>query len=220
VVAGPIFVAIKFRTWLASSAPRITLRSAFAWIVVLALPLVLISTAPLGSLIAMKAEGFAKEMSRENYERTEQKTELRLDLWKQAIVRGVESGMLGLGPGPHLEIPSSILTGRQGTATRPKYVEHPEPNFAPNFEAHNTLLDLFIQGGLIAVLSFVWLAATALFITYRARLAGLSTLLCGLAVYGVATLIIRHPIFWFAIALCLVAGTGAVRPSVVRDWSQ
>jgi hypothetical protein len=45
-------------------------------------------------------------------------------------------------------------------------------------------------------------------------------LLCGLAVYGVATLIIRHPIFWFAIALCLVAGTGAVRPSVVRDWSQ
>jgi O-antigen ligase len=220
VVAGPIFVAIKFRTWLASSAPRITLRSAFAWIIVLALPLVLISTAPLGSLIAVKAEGFAKEMSRENYERTEQKTELRLDLWKQAIVRGVESGMLGLGPGPHLEIPSSILTGRQGTATRPKYVEHPEPNFAPNFEAHNTLLDLFIQGGLIAVLSFVWLAATALFITYRARLAGLSTLLCGLAVYGVATLIIRHPIFWFAIALCLVAGTGAVRPSVVRDWSQ
>ncbi len=219
VVAGPIFVALKFRTWLVSFAPRITFRSASAWIVVLALPLVLVSAAPFGSLIAVEAEGFAREMSRENYERTEEKTEQRFDLWSQAIVRGVEAGMLGLGPGPHLEIPPSILAGRQGAGIRPKYVQHPEPSFAPNFEAHNTLLDLFIQGGLIAVLSFVWLAATALFVTYRARLAGLSTLLCGLAVYGVATLIIRHPIFWFAIALCLVAGPGAGKPSALRHWS-
>lgn len=209
VAAGPIFVVIKFRTWLVSFTPRITLPSAFAWIIVLALPLVLVSAAPFGSLVAVEAEGFVKAMSRENVARTEQKTELRLDLWSQAVSRGVESGMLGLGPGPHLEIPPSILAGRQDAAIRPEYVVNPQPNFAPNFEAHNTLLDLFTQGGLIAVLSFIWLAATALSITYRARLAGLSTLLCGLVVYGVATLIIRHPIFWFAIALCLVAADGS-----------
>jgi len=110
------------------------------------------------------------------------------------------------------------VAGRYG-GVHPKYIEHPEPSFAPNFEAHNTLLDLFVQGGLIAVLSFIWLAATALSIAYRARLAGLPTLLCGLGIYGFATLIIRQPIFWFAIALCLVAGTGAGRPSALRDWS-
>ena len=134
-------------------------------------------------------------------------------------MRGVESGMLGLGPGPHLEIPPAILAGRFGGTFHPKYIQHPEPTFAPNFEAHNTVLDLFVQGGLIAVLSLIWVAATALSTAYRARLAGLPTLLCGLGIYGAATLIIRHPIFWFAIALCLVAGTGARRPSALRDWS-
>jgi len=218
VAAGPIFVALKFRAWLVSSDARITLRSAFSWIVVLALPLVLVSAVPFGSSIAVEADGFVKEMSREDYEHTEEKTELRLDLWRQAISRGIEAGMLGLGPGPHLEIPPAIVAGRYG-GVHPKYVEHPEPSFTPNFEAHNTLLDLFVQGGLIALLSFLWLAATALSIAYRARLAGLPTLLCGLGIYGFATLIIRQPIFWFAIALCLVAGTGAGRPSALRDWS-
>jgi O-antigen ligase len=208
VVAGPIFVALKVRTWLVSFEPRITLPIAFSWIAVLALPLLSIAAIPFASSIAVEADAFVKEMSRENYERTEEKTEQRLDLWSQALNRGVEAGMLGLGPGPHLEIPPAILAGRYGAATHPKNIEHPEPTFAPNFEAHNTLLDLFVQGGLIAVLSFIWLAATALLCAYRARLAGLPTLLCGLGIYGAATLIIRHPIFWFAISLCLVARAG------------
>jgi O-antigen ligase len=169
--------------------------------------MILISAAPLSPLIATTARGVAKEMSRENYELTEHKTELRVALWSQAFMRGVESGMLGLGPGPHLEIPASIVAGREGAKDHPKYVEHPEPTFAPNFEAHNTLLDLFVQGGLIAVLSLMWLLATVFLNAFRARLAGLTTLLCGLVIYGAATLIIRQPVFWFAIALSLVAGT-------------
>jgi O-antigen ligase len=219
VAAGLIFVALKLRAWLASSEARIPLRSAFSWIVVLALPLVLVSAAPFSSSIAVDAGGFVKAMSREDYEHTEEKTELRLGLWSHAISRGIEAGMLGLGPGPHLEIPPAILAGRYGGAIHPKNILHPEPSFAPNFEAHNILLDLFVQGGLIAVLSFVWLAATALAMAYRARLVGLLTLLCGLGIYGAATLIIRHPISWFAIALCLVAGSGAARQSALRDWS-
>jgi hypothetical protein len=206
VAAGPIFVALKLRAWLVSSEARITLRSAFAWIIVLALPMVFVSAALLRSSIATEAESFAGVMSRENYEHTEEKTELRLDLWRQAISKGIGSGMLGLGPGPHLEIPAVLLAARSGGGYQPQHIEHPQPGFAPNFEAHNTFLDLFVQGGLIAVLSFIWLVATALSIPYRAQLAGLPTLLCGLGIYGFATLIIREPIFWFAIALCLVAG--------------
>src|SRR5262249_14285908 len=105
VAAGPIFVALKFRAWLVSFEARITLRSAFSWIVVLALPLVLVSAAPFGPSIAVEADAFVKEMWREDPERTELKTELRVNLWGQAIGRGIEAGMLGLGPGPHLEIP-------------------------------------------------------------------------------------------------------------------
>jgi hypothetical protein len=55
---------------------------------------------------------------------------------------------------------------------------------------------------------------------YQSGQAGLPTLLCGLCIYAIATLIIRHPIFWFAIALCLVARrqpVGRLRSGIERD---
>ncbi len=116
--------------------------------------------------------------------------------------------MLGLGPGPHLEIPLSLVTARKGEIL-PKYVDTPPMNGTPNFEAHNTPIDLFTQGGLLAVVSLVWISATALLKSYTARLAGLTTLLCGVSVFGLGNLIIRHPLFWFTVALCLVPWTGA-----------
>ncbi|MDX8443793.1 O-antigen ligase family protein [Mesorhizobium australafricanum] len=205
VAAGPIFIAFKFRTWLVSRAPRVSFRSAFAWMIVLALPVIVISVVPLAYSIAVEAQGLANSMARENPEETEEKTSLRFELWGQAIRRGVESGMLGLGPGPHLEIPHSIVSQRNMDTAQPEFVEHPTPSFAPNFEAHNTFLDLFTQGGLIIVLSFIWIVATAFWFAYRTGQAGLPTLLCGLCIYSIATFILRHPIFWFVIALCLVA---------------
>jgi hypothetical protein len=33
----------------------------------------------------------------------------------------------------------------------------------------------------------------------------LPALLCGLCIYAIATFLLRHPIFWFVIAVCLVA---------------
>jgi hypothetical protein len=205
VVAGPIFITFKLRTWLVSRTPQIMFRSAVAWIVILALPLAAVSAAPLAYSIASEVGEFAKGMARGNAAETEEKTELRLELWGQALRRGIESAMFGLGPGPHLEIPPSIVERRQLDAAHPKFVEHPQVAFVPNFEAHNTLLDLFTQGGLIVVVSFIWIVATAFSVAYQTGQAGLPTLLCGLCIYAVATLIIRHPIFWFAIALCLVA---------------
>ena len=74
-----------------------------------------------------------------------------------------------------------------------------------NFEAHNTLLDIFTQGGLMAVLSLSWLVGAAFLLTLRARLDGLTMLLCGLTIFTIFHLFVRHPIFWLATAICLVA---------------
>jgi hypothetical protein len=216
VAVGPIYLALKLRTWMAE--PKPTLRSAAARILVLGLPLVVVSTVPLGYAISVEAGNLARQMSKDNGEGTEREAQLRLHSWKEAINRGLESGMLGLGPGPHLEIPPVLVAARQ-TEDEPKYLEHPEVNSTPNFEAHNTYLDLFTQGGLIAVLSFVWLAATALWTTYKAKCDALTTLLCGLALFTFLHLIVRHPLFWFAAALSLVMGDEARKASSVRNWS-
>jgi len=76
--------------------------------------------------------------------------------------------MLGLGPGPHLPIPAALLVG-WGASSEPINVQHPTPGIAPNFEAHNTLLELFVQGGLLAVASFLAVSRQARLRAFRAR---------------------------------------------------
>jgi len=218
VAAGPIFIALKLRTWLLSHQPRLTVRSASAWIAILVLPLVLVSAAPFGYSLAVEAEVVAKDMAKGDQQDTEHTAQLRLQTWREAIDRGLESGMLGLGPGPHLPIPDSISAGRQDPSGEPKYLEHPQQNGTPNFEAHNTLLDIFTQGGLLAVLSLLWLVATTLLLTYRTRLDGLTTVLCGLMIVSIFHLIVRQPSFWLAIAICLVAAESR-KASLTRRWS-
>jgi hypothetical protein len=215
VVSGPIFVAFKFREWMFSARHELTLRSAVVWVFLLGAPLLLVSIIPLGSEIAEHASGVAKELTKNGGKDAEQETQLRLQVWSNAIDRGLEAGMLGLGPGPHLAIPQVLIAARRAES-EPKYIEHPQLNSTPNFEAHNTLLDLFVQGGLLADLSFVWLLAMSFLSTYRARAAWLTTLLVGLCIYGLFTLIIRHPVFWFAISLCQAAGVETVASPSVR----
>jgi O-antigen ligase len=217
VGAIPIFAVLKLREWLASSGPKPTFRPAFAWIVILSLPLLLISLIPLGSSIALQAEDVAKEMSKGNGKISQQEAELRIQNWKEGISRGVESGMLGLGPGPHLQIPVSLVAARKREIL-PSFINTPPANGTPDFEAHNTLVDLFTQGGLIAVLSFVWILATAFFNSYKARQAGLTTLLCGVSLFALGNLIVRQPLFWFTIALCLVSET-PIRTALSRNSS-
>jgi hypothetical protein len=216
IAAVPIYIALKLRTWLAG--PKPTFRSAAARILALGLPLLMASAVPLGYAVSVEAESFARQMSKDNGEGTEREAQLRLQSWKEAISRGLESGMLGLGPGPHLEIPAVLVAARQSEA-EPKYLEHPDVNSTPNFEAHNTYLDLFTQGGLLAVLSFIWLAGTALWTTYRAKHDALTTLLCGLCLFAILHLIVRHPLFWFATAFSLVMVDQARRAPLVRDRS-
>ena len=215
VAGGPIFVAFKFREWILSAGHELTLRSAAVWVFLLGAPLLLVSLVPLGSEIAEHAGGLAKELTKNGGKDADQEAQLRLQVWSNAIGRGLEAGMLGLGPGPHLDIPPVLVAARQ-VENEPKNIEHPQLSSAPNFEAHNTLLDLFVQGGLLADLSFVWLLATSFLNTCRARAASLTTLVVGLFIYGLFTLIIRHPVFWFAISLCQVAGVETVASPSVR----
>gem|GEM_PF-507944 len=208
LAAGPIFAALKVRAWLHSTARTIPLRSAVAWIAVFALPLILASAMPLVSSGAGRATSLAEAMLKDHGRAAAEEADLRLKLWQQAWQRGIESGMLGLGPGPHLNIPASIAVARAIEQRAPKNVPHPAVNGTPNFEAHNTPLDLFTQGGILAFLSFLWVVATALVTAYRVRLAGLTTLIGGLFLFGMSGSIVRQPIFWFAIAFGLAAGTG------------
>lgn len=205
LACGPVFVAVKLRTWLLRSERRLAVQSEFAWIVVLGLPLMLVSLAPLALVATADAGIFAKDLAKNGGKNLRQESDLRLTLWTEALQLGVKTSFLGLGPGPHLEIPSSILEARASTKDQPENLEHPQQSSAPNFEAHNSFLDLLTQGGIIAVLSFAWIFIVSIRTAYQARLAGLTALVCGLGVFCMTGLIIRHPIFWFVIALCLVA---------------
>ena len=201
--AVPIYVTLKMRFWLGASGPRLSFRTAFAWIAVVTIPLMLISAAPFALSALTGSSQLAMGFMKGNGKEASAEADLRLVLWGEAFDRGLQGYMLGLGPGPHLPIPPEIVAARR---TESYGTDHPVDNGTPNFEAHNSPLDLFTQGGLIAVGSFLWLVGMAFLVPYRLSLAGLAALLVGVAIFGLTNNIVRPPIFWFAIALCLVAG--------------
>jgi O-Antigen ligase len=141
---------------------------------------------------------------------------LRFYLWKEAIQRGVESWMLGYGPGPHLDIPQS-LTESHRTAGEPINLTHPKQGLAPNYESHNTLFELFVQGGLLAVGAFVWIGSVAVWRAWKAGQDGLIALLFAAMAFGSFHVVFRHPIVWFTIGLGLLAERG-FRESVAGSW--
>jgi hypothetical protein len=212
VVGCAIFIALKLQSSLFYRPLR--LQSALALIVVVAMPLLLASVAPFARSIDNGTQALVQDLAKGDEQDTAQ---VRLALWQKAIERGMDSDMLGLGPGPHLPIPASILAGREVSTGQPNNLDHPPNNGTPNFEAHNTLLDVFTQGGLLAVLDLVWLVALAFTLSYSARWAGLTTLVCGLVILSIFHLIIRQPTFWLAIATCLVAADSRRRS--MRAWS-
>jgi hypothetical protein len=204
IVGALAFTAVKLRIWATSRETRSTLRSGIAVISAIGLPLMLVSVAPLMSS-AVNPDVLAKGLMKDGGKEGAQEADLRLRLWDEAIARGLDSWGLGLGPGPHLPIPVSITAAREaepGLDTG----DHPQLNGTPNFESHNTIFDLFVQGGLLASLSYVWLTAMAFVASYRARMAGLTALLTGLTIFALLDLVVREPIFWFGVACCLVAG--------------
>jgi hypothetical protein len=187
IVAGPIFLGLKLWSWIQLFEQGPPLRAKLACIIVLSLPLLLLALAPFAPAVVAHAQNFSTETFEDN-----DQGETRLNLWKEAVGIGVEAKMLGFGPGPHLTS---------------KSYKRPPPD---RFEAHNTLLDLFAQGGMLAVFAFLWLIGLSFFISCRGKIHALAGLVCGLTVFGMFHLIVRHPIFWFGITLCLIEGIRAL----------
>ena len=122
--------------------------------------------------------------------------DLRFALWGEAYHKGMSAGLLGLGPGPHL--------------TKTKAWKLPPP---AKFESHNTPLELFVQGGLLAVLNLALLYASLLLATTRAGLPALAALSCAFVVFSMFHFIIRHPIFWLGVVLCFLEAASVAKHS-------
>ncbi len=205
LIAGIVtFAALRLWALVRTQDQRLTLRSGLAWIVMVCFCALFTAGLALSPLIADVTERMALSLAKNGGTEAAAETDLRVSLWLSAIDRGFESGLLGLGPGPHLEIPSAILEARK-TEIDPRNVKHPPDNGTANYEAHNTYLDIFTQGGILALLGLVWLMGSCLAIAIRMRRAGLAALAGGLAIFGANSFILRHPLFWFAIALCLIS---------------
>jgi hypothetical protein len=215
-----MFATVKIWGWIRSCEQQLTIRAGLAWSAMLFCSALLSACLALSPLIADQAREMAQSFAKNGGREVAAEADLRFSLWREAISRGFESGLLGLGPGPHLEIPDSMLALRK--TEKEQSVLHPDDNGSANYEAHNTYLDLFTQGGAVAVLSFLWLLGSCLLIAFRTRGAGLAALIFGLAIFALTNLVIRQPFFWFAIALCLV-NEGENKLSVAdrmrRSWA-
>jgi hypothetical protein len=198
-LSTPVFVVLRLRNWLTLPEHRLSLRFAAAAFVAIAIVPLALSLAPYAVATADDVEGLAASMLKDRGgEATKATASLRINLWHDALHVGLESGSLGLGPGPHLESPTGI--NDKGT---------PLP-----FEAHNTLLDVFTQAGLLGVIAVVSLFAGTFLLLLRAKQDALAILIVALSIFSISHFVLRHPTVWFAVALCLILGSE--RPPSLR----
>jgi O-antigen ligase len=196
-----LFLVLRLRTWLTSPEHRFGLRFAVAVFVALAAVPLSLSLTPYAVATADDVESLAISLAKDQGgEATKRTATLRLQLWGDALYLGLESGSLGLGPGPHLEKP--YVAKRQAL---------PQP-----FEAHSTLLDVFTQGGLLGVLAVCGLFAGTIVLVLRAGLDALAALTVALAIFSISHFILRQPTVWFALSLSLILGSAHTLPSHAR----
>ena len=189
--AGAVFLAIKSSLWLATFKRGLTFRAAAASLALLGLPVLAVGALPLAPVVVEQVETKSAALYAEDNQ-----GDLRFHLWAEAVDKGMRAAMLGLGPGPHL--------------TEKAWKQSPPHKF----EAHNTPLDLFVQGGLMALLAIALLYTSLLVATTRARLPALAALSCAFVVFSMFHFIIRHPIFWFGVVLCLLEAASVSRHSL------
>jgi O-antigen ligase/polysaccharide polymerase Wzy-like membrane protein len=215
VVTAPLYMAHRSRRWLEVRTRQVGVLLLFLLLPSIAIPallLVVTSDAEPGQ----QMEELAIASSREG---NDVSAKLRFQIWGSAIDRALDSGLLGLGPGPHLPVPRAIALGRKESTTEEENVVHPALGAVPNFEAHNTALDLLVQGGVIVLLATCWLGLVAAGMTLRARTDALSTLLCGLAVYSLFHFTFRQPMTWFVVVFCwMTAYSRIANPWEEQTW--
>jgi hypothetical protein len=205
VLAVPVYACLKLRVWITTPG----VRAVTAALLMIGTPAMVVSLLPVMLSPVSDATALVSVLSKNGGKEAKHEADLRFSLWEQAIGRGFRSGLLGLGPGPHLMMPPEIVVDHTEGA-QPGAVTHPAQNGAANYEAHNTFLDLFTQGGALALGALLWLIVEANGRAYRTGRAGLSALVGGLVLSLMTGDMIRMPVVWFALALCLVADPGAV----------
>lgn len=189
IFSGALLFGLQLRRWISTAGSRSDLRYAFVLLaLIFAIPAT-VSLWPFAKAGASDAEDFALNLAKDKGGAASERTlDLRLHLWQQATQLGMRSGSLGLGPGPHLDAPDTA---------------HNRDN---PFEAHNTPLDVFLQGGMLGLVALAGLVASTALLLYRAKLDALLVLVIAVTIFSTAHLIIRHPIVWFAMALCVSTG--------------
>ncbi len=183
------------------TSPMLRLCAASALI---GLPLVIVLSLPAAATLGSPPWSGAG-LSRDGAD-TGDEAKIRLELWRGALSRSLESRLLGLGPGPHLPIPSLLLEARWGVPYEPINVQHPTPGMAPNFESHNSVLELLLQGGLLAVTAFGAVVTMTLRRLWLSQSWTLLAATIGMLLFGSFHVVTRHPAVWFTLALGLAAG--------------
>lgn len=203
VAAGMgFFAAVKVMRWLLLQERRQLPALPFAAAVVAILAYLGLILIPLGASpanLVLDAGSVARDSGNDL-----EGPGVRIELWKHALHRSANSFMLGYGPGPHLEIPNIVMAGRR-SGDDPKNMQHPKDGAAPNFEAHNTVLELLVQGGLIAVLDYLWIVALAIWRSWRAGADGLTAALLAFNGFGSFHVVFRHPFIWLIMCSALAA---------------
>jgi O-antigen ligase len=195
VLSTMALVVLRSRSWLVSPEHRLSLRFALALFLAVAIVPLSLSLMPYALATADDVESLAASMTKDRGgEATKQTAALRLQLWQEALHIGLETGSLGLGPGPHLAKPN--VADDQGL---------PIP-----FEAHSTLLDVFTQAGLLGVIAVCGLFGGIFFLVVRANLDALAVLVVALTFFSISHFVLRQPIVWFALALSLILGSGSL----------
>ncbi len=188
-----LLLLLRLRAWLTSPEHRSSLRFAIGLFVILAAAPLAFSLTPYAVATAGDVESLAFSLTKDRGgDATKATAILRLQLWGEAFQRGLKTGSIGLGPGPHLPKPNNVSNAA---------------NIPLPFEAHSTLMDVFLQGGLLGVLAVFGLFATTIVLVLRARLDAMAALVATLSIFSISHFILRHPIVWFALALSLILGS-------------
>jgi hypothetical protein len=203
VLCTAVFLVLRLWSWLTLPEHRYSLRFAAAMLIVVAFVPLSLSLTPYAVATADDMGSLAASMTKDHGgEGTMRTAALRLQVWQYALQLGLESGSLGLGPGPH--------------SWRVKIADDEDRPLTRPFEAHNTPLDVFTQGGLLGVMAVYGLFAGIFLLVLRAKLDALAVLMVALVVFGMFHFILRHPIVWFAVALCLILGLERARSPSAR----
>lgn len=187
-VAAAALVVLRLRAWLTVPAYRAGLRYPAAVLTAIGIAATVALTVP--HLSRAKIEHTVFSMDKEkNKAKTKAVADLRLFLWNEAIERGLRAWSLGLGPGPHLPRPNTLPS-----------------QFLPKpFEAHDSYLDVYVQGGLLADAALVALLLGAGISVWRARRDGLVGAGIVVLVFVIPHFILRLPMVWFVLILCMTA---------------